>query len=228
MTTTTPLTRWLVGLAIIPYLIGGFVLFTGGMVSPEEPTPAHVPAEAAYTDGFIGEVRLFAGNFAPRNWAFCDGALLPISSYSALFSLLGTTYGGDGRTTFALPDLRGRVAVHEGQGPGLTNRPLGSKWGTENITLNVNQLPAHTHTAKAEMRVNPAEGTTTNPTRQYLAKPANETPMYHGEAGRTSLGSKSVTVKIGNAGGGQQVPVTQPSLSMNYIICLTGVYPSRN
>ena len=98
------------------------------------------------TEPFIAEIIMFAGNFAPRGWALCDGQLLPISQNSALFSILGTTYGGDGRTTFGLPDLRGRSPMHEGSGPGLSSRTLGSKTGSESNILNTNQLPSHTHT----------------------------------------------------------------------------------
>ena len=96
-------------------------------------------------DPLLAEIIMFAGNFAPRGWAFCDGQLLAVSQYSALFSLLGTTYGGDGRTTFGLPDLRGRTAIHPGTGPGLTNRQLGAKGGSENNTINITQLPTHKH-----------------------------------------------------------------------------------
>ncbi|MCG8476540.1 MAG: tail fiber protein, partial [Cytophagales bacterium] len=96
--------------------------------------------------GIVGEIRLFGGNFAPRNWAFCEGQLLSISQNSSLFSIVGTTYGGDGRTTFALPDLRGRSAVHAGTGAGLTTRTLGQRLGNEHITLTVQQLPSHNHT----------------------------------------------------------------------------------
>ena len=101
------------------------------------------------SDPFIAEIIMFGGNFAPRGWAFCDGQLLSISSNSALFSILGTTYGGDGRTTFGLPDLRGRVAMHPGSGPGLTQRRLGEKSGMETVTLTTNQIPSHNHTATA-------------------------------------------------------------------------------
>ena len=97
------------------------------------------------SEPFVGEVRMFAGNFAPRGWAFCDGQLLAVSQNDALFSLLGTIYGGDGRTTFGLPDMRGRVAIHAGSGPGLSPRRLGAKAGSEKETLTVNQMPSHTH-----------------------------------------------------------------------------------
>ena len=98
---------------------------------------------------FIGQIMMFGGNFAPRNWAFCDGQILAINSHTALFSILGTTYGGDGRTSFALPDLRGRAPIGEGQGPGLSNYHLGFMGGVENVTLNVNQIPPHAHDVRA-------------------------------------------------------------------------------
>ncbi len=97
-------------------------------------------------DPFIGEIIMFGGNFAPRSWALCDGQLLPINQHSALFSILGTIYGGDGRTTFALPDLRGRAAIHAGHGPGLSDRRLGSRSGTETTTIQIHNLPVHSHT----------------------------------------------------------------------------------
>ena len=108
------------------------------------------------SEPFYGEIKMFAGNFAPRSYAFCDGQLLPISQNSALFALLGTTYGGDGRTDFALPDLRGRIPVHTGQGPGLTNVPQGQKAGAERVTLGVSELPTHVHALRAS--TDPAPG----------------------------------------------------------------------
>ncbi|MDF1642497.1 phage tail protein, partial [Thalassolituus oleivorans] len=97
------------------------------------------------SEPFVGEIRMFAGNFAPRGWAFCDGQLMAVSQNDALFSLLGTVYGGDGRTTFGLPDMRGRLPVHQGQGPGLSLRRLGARYGEENVTLTVNEIPPHSH-----------------------------------------------------------------------------------
>ena len=118
---------------------------------------------------FVGEIRMFAGNFAPRGWAFCDGQLLSVSDNDALFSLLGTIYGGDGRTTFGLPDLRGRIPIHAGQGSGLSNRRLGSKGGAEQVTVTVNQTPTHTHDWKA------TDGLAQNdsPANTGLAKPTS-------------------------------------------------------
>jgi len=135
---------------------------------------------------YIGEVSLFAGNFAPRNWAFCDGQLLPITQNTALFTLLGTTYGGDGRTTFGLPDLRGRTVLHEGTGPGLTPRYHGQMTGVEQVTLTEAQMASHDHTLP---------------------------PTF---------------LRTGTTGGGQAHTNMQPSLALNYIIALQGLYPSRS
>ncbi len=159
---------------------------------------------------------MFGGNFAPRNWALCDGQLLPISQNQALFSILGTTYGGDGRTTFALPDLRSRVAVHEGQGPGLSNRSLGQKNGTETSTMSVNQMPSHNHNIKAK-----EEGNTDDPNGSFIAG-----------SGQLTFGSSSdVNLNQGtveNKGGNQAQNNMKPYTVVNYIIALVGVFPSRN
>ncbi len=171
-------------------------------------------------EGFIGQIMMFGGNFAPRSWAFCEGQLLAISQNSALFSILGTTYGGDGRTTFALPDLRGRVAIHAGNGPGLSNRPLGARSGSEYEILNVTQLPSHTHTA--QLSGSTAAADASDPTGKYLAR-ANE-DIYSGSGPTTTMGG----VTVGNTGGNQSFSNIQPSLAVNYIIALFGTYPSRS
>jgi len=169
-------------------------------------------------DPFIGEIIMFGGNFAPRGWAFCDGQLLAISSNSALFSILGTTYGGDGRTTFGLPDLRGRVAVGEGTGPGLSPRPLGQKIGSETNTMTINQMPSHSHS------LNAAEDADTDGTDGTLI--ANHPDDAFSDTGTVahSMSARS----IGNTGGGQSINNIQPIEVVNYIIALQGVYPSRN
>jgi len=171
------------------------------------------------TDAFIGSIVLFAGNFAPRGWAFCQGQIISISQNTALFSILGTTYGGNGQTTFALPDLRGRAAVSSGQGPGLSPYELGQLSGTESVTLTTGQMPAHNHPMQASET--PASS---DPKDQV---PANES------ADRTAIyGSPDGTVMnvsfCGPAGGSQPVPIVQPVLAVNYIICLEGIFPSRN
>jgi len=174
---------------------------------------------------FIGQIQTFGFDFAPRGWAFCDGQLLPISENSALFSLLGTTYGGDGRTTFGLPDLRGRVPIHFGQGGGLTHRPLGSRGGAETTTLTVNQMPAHNH----DIFVEPGDGDTSSPTGMVLAQAllSNRRDNQYAvlpEAAEDTLDLDAVSV----VGGGQAHANMQPFLTINYCIALTGVFPSRN
>ena len=175
-------------------------------------------------ESYIGQIILFAGNFAIRNYAQCDGALLPISQNTALFSILGTTYGGDGRTTFQLPDLRGRVVVHRGSGPGLTPRNLGQVGGSETVTLTELQIPSHTHTATSAVAVSNAAGEEATAQGNVLANLAGayaEDPS----AGAT-LGGVSTT--LANTGGSQAHNNIQPFQTLNYQICLVGLFPSRN
>ncbi len=169
---------------------------------------------------FIGEVKLFAGNFAPRDWAFCDGQLLPIAQNTALFSILGTTYGGDGRTTFGLPDLRGRVAVGPRNGSGLSDYSLGQKTGNESTVLNTSQLPAHSHTVNAVSEL----GTSNEPSDKYLA----QTGLFDNEYSDVATDVQLNSNMIGTTGNNVPIDVRQPSLSINYIICLFGTYPPRN
>ena len=178
-------------------------------------------------DPFLGQIIMFGGNFAPRGWALCDGQLLPISQNQALFSILGTTYGGDGRTTFALPDLRGRVALHEGDGPGLSNRRLGQKGGTETNTLNTTQLPSHNHTASGAVtpRCAVGAGDETNPNGGFMATASND---LYAETPNNSMGESPVTVTVGNTGGNQPVNNMQPYQCVNFIIALQGTFPSRS
>jgi microcystin-dependent protein len=168
-------------------------------------------------DPFIGEIILFAGNFAPRGWALCDGALLPISQNTALFSILGTTYGGDGRTTFGLPDLRGRVAVHPGTGPGLTTRLLGEKAGGETASVSIEQMPAHGHRVTAASE----RGDSADPTNNVPAGDPDEPYIGTGTAAMAAT-------MIQSTGGGQSHANMQPFLGVHFIIALVGIYPSRN
>ena len=172
------------------------------------------------SDPFVGEIRIFAGNFAPRSWALCDGQLLAINQNDALFSLLGTTYGGDGRTTFALPDMRGRVNLKYGNAaPGLSSYRLGEKGGTENETITTNTMASHTHTllgSDGDAAANTAEN-------NVLANTA--TFNLYGNTGNFSQLKSSA---IANSGGGQSHTNMMPFLCINHIICLYGVYPSRN
>ena len=164
---------------------------------------------------------MFAGNFAPRGWAFCDGQLLAVSQNDALFSLLGTIYGGDGRTTFGLPDLRGRVPIHAGQGPGLSERRLGSKGGEEKVTLTVNQLASHRHRQQGTEQ---AAGTT-NPTNALPASAADAT--YRQNTGGVFTSTMNAQA-VANAGGTLPHENMGPFLCINFIIALFGIYPSRN
>lgn len=215
-------------------------------------------------DDYLGVIKIFAGNFAPRNWAFCNGQLLPISSNSALFSILGTIYGGDGRTTFALPDLRGRVPVNSGSsrggsaGPGLSPYGLGERIGTEYNVLTQSQLPSHTHSAsgrtqpgqvslESKLAVSSAEADSHTPTEgvslaagnvssgsRGATNPAqiynNATPdiTLSGASSTASIPAMDVQVTVNPAGGSQSVNNLQPSLGINYIICLQGMFPSRS
>ena len=180
-------------------------------------------------DGTIGEIRLFAGNFAPRNWAYCQGQLMPISGNEALFSVVGTSYGGDGRTTFSLPDLRGRVPVGTGSGPGLTYRALGQMTGAETTTLAVTNLPAHNHpvTVNVSIPASGDEGDSEEPGGNVMAVAEEGTPYQTSPDGSTTMAAPTVTATAGNTGGGTPANNMQPSLGLNYIICLYGVYPSR-
>jgi microcystin-dependent protein len=170
---------------------------------------------------FIGEITLFAGNFAPRNWAFCNGQILPISQNTALFSILGTTYGGNGQTTFALPDLRGRVPIHQGQGPGLSFYNLGQMGGSENVTLLTNQLPAHNHAINAVAN----GGDQANPIGNLPAVESTGTSKDYSSVAATGQMAPGM---VANTGGGQPVPVVQPYGCVSYIIALYGIFPSRN
>jgi microcystin-dependent protein len=171
------------------------------------------------SDPYIGEIRMFGGNFAPRNWALCDGQLIAISSNSALFSLLGTIYGGDGRTTFALPDMRGRLAIHQGTGPGLSNRRIGNRAGQETVTLTANTVGSHTH----NLNVSSSIGTTTNGSSSFVGV-SSTMRFYRPVAGNTNLSVPTIS-PVGNS---QAHANTMPFQCVNFIIALQGVFPSRN
>lgn len=181
----------------------------------------------------IGEVRMFAGNFAPRNWALCSGQLLAISQYTALFSILGTTYGGDGRTTFGLPDLRGRGPVHAGTGNGLSNRRIGDRAGTETNILTTAQMPAHDHPATTTVITSASanQGTSTSPQDNIPAKSGLGDPDWSAPSDAdTQLSDQmhDATTTLSNTGSGQGVNNMPPFTCVNFIICLAGVYPSRS
>ncbi|WP_206082003.1 phage tail protein [Maribellus sediminis] len=178
-------------------------------------------------DPFLGQIMMFAGNFPPRGWAFCDGTLLPISSNTALFSILGTTYGGDGRTTFALPDLRGRVAMHPGHGPGLSSRILGQKGGTESVTLTTSEMPSHNHAATGTVQAKNGQPDESNPGGTVPASLTGGAEGY-AETPNTTMKSGGVDITVGNNGGNLPHTNVQPFNCVNYIIALQGVFPSRN
>ncbi len=201
-------------------------------------------------EGTIGEVRMFAANFAPLNWALCQGQILPIQQNTALFSILGTTYGGDGVRTFALPDLRGRSIVGAGQGLGLSLYNIGQVTGTENVTLLQSNLPAHTHTATVAAGTGGSATATLNgvngaagqvaPGGNLLGQDTTQNVSLYASSGTTGAmdpgaitvtkvsGPQLSTVNLNPAGGSLPHNNMQPSLVVNYIICLTGIFPVRN
>ncbi len=187
------------------------------------------------SDPTLGEIAMFGANWAPRNWALCNGQLLPISSNSALFSILGTTYGGDGRTTFALPNLQSRVPRGQGTGPGLNPVSIGEASGYEQVTLSVANMPSHTHphthtaTVHAEARL----GDENSPGDNIFALAPNGTNIYHDiDDGRQDIFMHANTVTLSTdstpAGGNVPIGVMNPWLGVNFIIALQGMFPSRS
>jgi len=175
------------------------------------------------SEPFLGEISVFAGNFAPRGWAFCNGQLLPIAQNSALFSILGTTYGGDGRTTFALPDLRGRAPMHPGNGPGLTSRRLGRRGGADSVTLNQIHIPSHQHS----IAVSDATGDTDTPSAGTRLANASQV-AGRDVGGFTGTANTNMAALSDYTGGGRAHNNLQPLFAVNYIIALQGIFPSRN
>ncbi len=173
-------------------------------------------------DPWIGEIALVAFNFAPQGWALCNGQLLSIAQNTALFSLLGTTYGGDGITTFALPNLQSRVPLHFGQGPGLSSYPLGANGGVESVTLQTTQIPAHTHSFTPQAST--ASGSAASPAGAFWAESGSGDKIYHAGKSNTHMAAQT----LGNTGGGQAHENRQPYLALNYIIALVGIFPSRS
>jgi microcystin-dependent protein len=172
------------------------------------------------SEPFIGIITIFGGNFAPVGWAYCNGQQMPIAQYEALFTLLGTTYGGDGQNTFALPDMRSRMPIHSGQGTGLSQYRVGQTGGSEQVTLLANQMPPHNHVARASTTSNQTVptnnvwggGDSSSPTALYTSGPVDAT-----------MSSKATN----GAGGSQPHQNVQPILAMNFIIALEGIYPSQ-
>ena len=170
---------------------------------------------------YLGEIRMFGGNFAPRGNALCNGQLLAISQNTALFSILGTTYGGNGTSNFALPDLRGRVPIHMGQGPGLSNYVLGQQDGSEAVTLNTTQIPSHTHIANCHSEA----GNSKDPTNNVWSKDAGVSSAVFSNATPDGIMNPNA---IAPAGGNQPHTNIQPYLTITFIIALEGIFPSRN
>ena len=170
-------------------------------------------------DPFLGEVRMFGGNFAPVGWVLCDGRLLQISEYDALYTLLGTTYGGDGVTTFGVPDLRGRVPVHQGQRPGQSAYTIGQPGGVETVTLTVNQLPNHTHVPLC----NVAAGDVKDPSHNFLAANPDYTP-YTDQGATIAMNAGMITP---SPGGGAPHDNMSPFQVLNFIMATEGIYPSQ-
>ena len=179
-------------------------------------------------DGFLGEIRVFAPNFAPKNWAYCAGQLLAINQNQALFSILGTTYGGNGVTTFALPDLRGKAPVGVGQGLGLSNYTLGQQTGTTANTLTGSNLPPHSHTVTGtiSMRTTTILADSETPGGNYFAN--DTSTKFDTQNDGTTMKPATVNLTAGNPGSGLPVNNMMPYLAINYIICLLGVFPSRS
>ncbi|MFQ6171954.1 phage tail protein [Oryzobacter sp. R7] len=173
------------------------------------------------TDPFIAEIRLFPFNFAPRGWAFCDGQLLPISQNTALFSLLGTFYGGNGTSTFALPDLQGCVPVHPGQGPGLSDRVLGETGGSSAVTLLESEVPVHTHALAASA----AAAFARSPSGELFANQSGGVNSYAAPGGAPA--ALLAAASLGPSGGNQPHNNLAPYLVVNFCIALQGIYPPR-
>jgi microcystin-dependent protein len=175
-------------------------------------------------DPFVAEIRIVPFNFPPKGWAFCDGQLMPLSQNTALFSLVGTYYGGDGKSTFALPDLQGRSAMHPGQGPGLSERFLGEEGGEESVTLLVSEIPVHTH----QMMATSSPSTTTLPAADTSFGRSGGGSFYKANS-PTPFGATTAMAfqALPPAGGGLPHNNLQPYLTLNYVIALQGVFPAR-
>jgi microcystin-dependent protein len=179
-------------------------------------------------ESFIAQIMMFAGNFAPRGWALCNGQILSIAQNTALFSLLGTTYGGNGQTTFALPNLQGRVPVHPGQLAGGSNYQLGETSGTESVTLTNSQMPAHTHPTTVTIQsASSSQAPSTEPAGAVLVGGTTYAVFAPAPDG-TAMNPGMATATVALTGGNQPVGILQPFLCINFCICMEGIFPSRN
>lgn len=175
------------------------------------------------SDPFLGEIKLFAGNYAPYGWAFCDGQIMQIAQNTALYSILGARYGGDGKTTFALPNLKARIPLHFGKGPGLTTYALGETFGSEKVALSINQMPAHSHSAIVRAA---NAGTTNQPENNLFGKIARSNIYSTPDATLTNMAEGSAALE--NSGASQLHTNMQPYLTLSFIIALMGLYPIRD
>jgi microcystin-dependent protein len=181
------------------------------------------------SNAFIGQISIFAGNFAPKNWALCNGQILPINQNQALFSLLGTTYGGNGQTTFALPNLQSQLAVHQGQGPGLSGYVMGQTAGSSSVTLGLSTMPAHSHTFNVTTANASAAAIASN---RLPAKPTVASAAFYAvsqSAPAPALQPQTLAATaVGTTGGSQPHTNLMPSLCLTFVIALQGIFPSRN
>ncbi len=173
----------------------------------------------------MAQMMLFAGTFAPLNWMYCNGQLLPISQYSPLFALIGTIYGGDGQTSFALPDLQGRTPIGYGQGPGLSDYELGQKSGSNSVTLTYLNLPPHSHASKMTVSISTGNGTTNQPGGNI---PASSTAPVYAPISPNMGSLGGVSAAMDSAGSSEPVEIQQPYLAMSFVICVDGIFPSRS
>lgn len=192
------------------------------------------------SESLVGEIQIFGFSYPPYGWAPCDGRLLAITQYTALFSLLGTNYGGNGTSTFALPDLRGRVAIGQGQGPGLTDRVIGENGGSESETLNITQIPAHTHAlvgaggplkASSQVGTQPAPSATVNTLAAFEDVTLGATNFAYNNAApdvALNVGASAISGTIGYMGSNMPFSTMQPTLGLNYCISIYGQFPVRN
>jgi len=182
-------------------------------------------------EAYIGSILMFGGNFTIRGYAQCDGQLLPIAQNTALFSLIGTIYGGDGRTTFALPDLRGRAPIHMGHGPGLNTRAIGSRGGLETVPLTIAEMPSHTHSVAAQMHGKNVAPAAEDVENAFFSNAGSDEDVYTDDPSTTdwvNMGPGTVTVTEQSTGGSQPHFNMQPYLTINFQIALLGIFPSRN
>jgi len=185
----------------------------------------HLKQKRKFMDAYIGTICIFGFNFAPRNWALCQGQLVPIAANTALFSLLGTYYGGNGTTNFALPNLQGRASVHQGQGLGLSPYFIGEITGTDTVTVLSTNLPSHVHTTTFALKCDSGAASSPNPQNNYSG---NATGKPYASASTSGVTMAAFGATLGNTGGSQPMSISDPSLVMNYSICQYGIFPSRN